>query len=99
MTPEEMKKFCQENEPEKAAQLLLDWVNDDQPDGFMDHYTSRGMCSFVADQYQGRFGGNWDYIDFYFFMWSGGSDKLPSKEQRARRHERCGMPMDTPTIT
>ena len=92
MLDTEMEEFCKSHDPEEAAQLLRQYVIDDQPDSFMPDYSTRAMCRLVADCYKGRYGGNFDYMDFYMGMWSG--DSLGTPDERKARHIRCGIPLD-----
>jgi len=92
MTIKEFEYFCKNNTPEDAARLLRKWVKDGQPYGFLENLTSRSMCSLTSECYSGRFGGNWDYMDFYQYMWSG--DALGTQEERKERHIRCNFKLD-----
>lgn len=93
MTPEEFENFCDENPPEKAAQLLRDYVVAGQPDSFLSNYTSRAMCALAAGKYKGKYGGNFDYMDFYHSMWGNVID-LGTPDERRLRHTRCGIALD-----
>ena len=92
---EKWTKFCEDHDPREAGEKLHAWVNADQPDGFLDHFKWRMMSSLTADCYKSRYGGNWDYIDFYHAMCG---DEIhigdSSAYLRKKRHIRCGIPLD-----
>ena len=90
------RDFCKTSPPFVAARLLWEWVQDGQPEGFLDGYTSRGMCRVAAECYRGRYGGNWVYMDFYEAMWRDGilAIGITATAKRKARHIRCCIPLD-----
>ena len=66
MTVEKWEKFCKENPPEKAAEKLRGWVDDGQPNGFLDGFFWREMCKLTVKFYEDR--SNLNYMNYYGYM-------------------------------
>ena len=96
MTAEDFEVYCQKHTAKEAANMLLEYVNKDQPESFLPGYTSRAMCSIAAECFKGRCGGNFDYMDFYEYMWGNGNNAMDETraESRRNRHIRCGIQLD-----
>lgn len=95
-TDEDWRDYCAEHTPKEAAEMLYQWVEAGQPDGFLGARTWRSMCGLTAECYAGRHGGNWDYMDFYTAMSTGDTKRMTEKhaEDRKARHIRCGIQLD-----
>ena len=93
MNEEQFEKYCQNHTAKEVATLLHNWVTDGQPDGLLNSYSSRAMCSFVTECMGDRYGGYWNYMDFYNYMWGCGNEPMDESEADSRkaRHIRCGL--------
>ena len=68
MTETEWQKYCNYNPPIKAALKLREWVNDGQPDGFLDTLTWREMSHLTAEHYKDKITPPLLDTDFYSAM-------------------------------